>query len=75
MCAHKREFIVIYRFTFSYIQMLRIIFYPYNVYVGGKKYHKLGGLDDMEKEFLTVCSLANLLEMSEQTTYKLARNG
>ncbi|MCB5236870.1 helix-turn-helix domain-containing protein [Niallia circulans] len=29
----------------------------------------------MEKEFLTVRSLANLLEMSEQTTYKLARNG
>ncbi|QDP39263.1 helix-turn-helix transcriptional regulator [Radiobacillus deserti] len=29
----------------------------------------------MEKEFLTVRSLATLLEMSEQTTYKLAREG
>ena len=29
----------------------------------------------MEKEFLTVRSLASLLEMSKQTTYKLAREG
>lgn len=29
----------------------------------------------MEKEFLTVRSLASLLEMSEQTTYRLAREG
>ncbi|KAF0824773.1 hypothetical protein ABE29_16340 [Cytobacillus firmus] len=29
----------------------------------------------MEKEFLTVRSLSKLLDMSEQTTYKLARNG
>ena len=35
--------------------------------------HKLGGLDDMEKEFLTVRSLSKLLDMSEQTTYRLAR--
>ncbi|KHD84097.1 hypothetical protein NG54_17750 [Heyndrickxia ginsengihumi] len=27
----------------------------------------------MEKEFLTVRSLSKLLDMSEQTTYKLAR--
>lgn len=27
----------------------------------------------MEKEFLTVWTLASLLDMSEQTTYKLAR--
>jgi excisionase family DNA binding protein len=29
----------------------------------------------MEKEFLTVRSLSKLLDMSEQTTYKLAREG
>lgn len=29
----------------------------------------------MEKEFLTVRSLSKLLDMSEQTTYKLARDG
>lgn len=29
----------------------------------------------MEKEFLTVRSLAKLLDMSEQTCYKLAREG
>lgn len=29
----------------------------------------------MEKEFITVRSLASLLEMSEQTTYSLAREG
>lgn len=29
----------------------------------------------MEKEFLTVRSLASLLETSEQKTYKLAREG
>ncbi|AIE58853.1 helix-turn-helix transcriptional regulator [Bacillus methanolicus] len=29
----------------------------------------------MEKEFLTVHSLSKLLDMSEQTTYKLAREG
>lgn len=29
----------------------------------------------METEFLTVRSLANLLEMSDQTTYRLSREG
>lgn len=29
----------------------------------------------MEREFLTVRSLSKLLDMSEQTTYKLAREG
>jgi excisionase family DNA binding protein len=29
----------------------------------------------MEEEFLTVRSLSKLLDMSEQTTYKLAREG
>lgn len=29
----------------------------------------------MEKEFLTVRSLSKLLDRSEQTTYKLAREG
>lgn len=29
----------------------------------------------METEFLTVHSLANLLEMSDQTAYKLSREG
>lgn len=29
----------------------------------------------MEKEFLTVRSLAKLLDMGEQTTYKLSREG
>jgi len=29
----------------------------------------------MEKEFLTVRSLAKVLDMSEQTTYKLSREG
>lgn len=29
----------------------------------------------MEKEFLTVRSLSKLSDMSEQTTYKLAREG
>lgn len=29
----------------------------------------------MDREFLTVRSLSKLLDMSEQTTYKLAREG
>ncbi|WP_180953544.1 helix-turn-helix transcriptional regulator [Bacillus sp. T33-2] len=29
----------------------------------------------MEKEFITVRSLSKLLDMSEQTTYTLSRNG
>jgi len=29
----------------------------------------------MEKEYLTVRTLANLLDMSEQTAYKLSRKG
>lgn len=29
----------------------------------------------MEKEFLTVRKLANLLDISEQATYSLSRNG
>lgn len=40
-----------------------------------KTQHKLGGIEDMEKEFQTVNSLSKLLDMSEQTTYKLAREG
>ena len=40
-----------------------------------KHYNMEEGLDKMEKEYLTVRTLAGLLDMSEQTVYKLLREG
>lgn len=39
------------------------------------KLYKLGGVYRMNNEFSTVKSLANLLDMSVQTAYKLLREG
>ncbi len=36
---------------------------------------KTGGVFTMDKEFLNVRTLASLLDMSEQTAYKLSREG
>ncbi len=52
--------------------MLRIIFTPYNEEVKASNSRNWRG-DHMEKEFITVRSLAKLLSISEQTTYRLAR--
>jgi excisionase family DNA binding protein len=61
-------------FIFAYTLTLRNIFNPYNEFVRNENITDRR-VSIMDKEFLTVRTLASLLDMSEQTAYKLSREG